>query len=103
MNEEVAFQLIAKSGTAFSLLVTALKLARTGHFDECEDKIKEAKMLMDEAHNHQTSLITKEANGELEPVSVLLVHAQDHLMNTILLFTIVEEFLYLYKEKEGQV
>lgn len=35
------------------------------------------------AHNSQTAMLTKEASGEHIPVTLLLVHSQDHLMTAI--------------------
>lgn len=99
MNE-ISFELISKAGTAFSLLVEALREARRHHFEIATQKRAEAEQLMNEAHNLQTQLIVKEMNGEENQVNVLLVHAQGTLMNTILMSTIVEEFILLYKEGE---
>ena len=40
----------------------------------------------------------KEANGEHTPVDVMLVHAQDHLMTSMLAQELIEEIVYLYKQ-----
>ena len=98
--ESISFELISKSGSAFSLLVEALMNVRNGNY-EVEDIISQAKALMDEAHNMQTRLVTQEAQGNALKMGVLLVHAQDHLMNCVLMFTIVEEFIQMYKEMRG--
>ncbi|WP_262368799.1 PTS lactose/cellobiose transporter subunit IIA [Enterococcus faecium] len=55
---------------------------------------------MNEAHNLQTNLIVNEVNGDDNQINALLIHAQDTLMNTILMSTIVDEFLNLYKAGE---
>ena len=41
----------------------------------------------------------KEANGDHTPVDVMLVHAQDHLMTAMLAQELIEELVYLHKEK----
>ncbi|MBF0787404.1 MULTISPECIES: PTS lactose/cellobiose transporter subunit IIA [unclassified Streptococcus] len=99
MNE-ISFELISKAGTAFSLLIEALREARQHHFESAEQKRQEAEQLMNEAHNLQTQLIVKEMNGEENQVNVLLIHAQGTLMNTILMSTVVEEFILFYKKGE---
>ena len=38
---------------------------------------------MHKAHAFQTKLITEEASGNSVEVNVLLIHAQDHLMNAM--------------------
>ncbi|EAG9877164.1 PTS lactose/cellobiose transporter subunit IIA, partial [Listeria monocytogenes] len=52
-----------------------------------------------EAHHSQTSLIQGEARGEKAEVSLLLVHAQDHLMNAITFKDLAKEIVDLYRSK----
>ena len=47
---------------------------------ECSCPVKEE---MHKAHAFQTKLITEEASGNSVEVNVLLIHAQDHLMNAM--------------------
>ena len=51
-----------------------------------------------EAHRVQTDLIQKEAGGEKTEVTLLMVHAQDHLMNAITVKELASEFVELYKK-----
>ncbi len=46
----------------------------------------------------QTSLIHKEARGEKIEINLLLVHAQDHLMNTLLAKDLVKSMIKMQKE-----
>jgi len=46
----------------------------------------------------QTNLIHNEANGNKAEVSLLLVHAQDHLMNAITIKDMAKEFVDLYEK-----
>lgn len=55
-----------------------------------------------EAHNIQTALLTKEAQGDHTPVDVLLVHAQDHLMTSILAKELIEQMIELYKRLDAR-
>ena len=52
---------------------------------------------MTKAHRFQTELIQNEANGNKTEMSVILVHAQDHLMNAMNFQQIAEEFIDLYE------
>ena len=53
------------------------------------------------AHLKQTELIKKEANGEKVESSLMLTHAQDHLMTAILLRDMAKEFMDLYARLEN--
>lgn len=102
--EQVSFELISKAGDAFGFLVQAIGDARAGDFDEANRKVSKSEKVMNEAHRVQTSMIVNEAQGQENELSVLLIHAQDTLMNTILMSTITKEFIKLYQfvEKEGK-
>ena len=99
-TDEISFALISKAGTAFSMMIEALGDAREKDFEKAEEKKQEAEALMNEAHNLQTNLIVNEVNGDDNQINALLIHAQDTIMNTILMSTIVDEFLNLYKAGE---
>ena len=55
------------------------------------------------AHRIQTDLIQEEARGNHAEISLLLVHAQDHLMNAITVKELAEEFITLHKRVEEKV
>ena len=61
--------------------------------------MKEGEQFLHKAHNAKRDLLSAEANNEEIAISVILIHAQDHLMNTILFERIAKEFIYLYKER----
>ena len=52
-----------------------------------------------EAHHIQTGLLTDEGNGEGPQVNLLLVHAQDHLMTSMLAQELIEELIELHEKK----
>lgn len=103
MNREeaqmVAFQLISYVGDAFSSFFKAVEKARNGEFDEADELIKKGESELTNAHNAQTELLAKEAQGKDIEYSIMLVHAQDHLMTTIMYERVAKEFITLYKEK----
>ena len=97
--EQIAFQIISNSGDAFGLLVEGLSYAKEKNFEETDRCIKEAKQALKVAHNVQTELLCSEANGKNIELSLLFIHAQDHLMNTILAETLITEIIDMYREK----
>lgn len=58
--------------------------------------MKEAKESLAEAHNSQTQILATEAGGESVELGFIMVHAQDHLMTTLLLSDIVEHLIEIY-------
>ena len=52
-------------------------------------------------HEAQTELLAEEAQGKDMEYSILLVHAQDHLMTTIMYERVAKEFISLYKERNS--
>lgn len=95
--EQIAFQIISSSGDALSTMMSALKYAREGDFSEADKLMKEANTLLSKAHKAQTDLIVEEARGNKSEYSIIMVHAQDHMMNAILAQTLISEMLNLYK------
>lgn len=95
---ESGMGLILHSGNAKNSAMKALRFARKHEFDEAEKHLKEAREHIGEAHQSQTNLLHKEANGDTTTVSLLMVHAQDHMMNTLSFIDSTDEMIYLYKE-----
>ncbi|WP_020961598.1 PTS lactose/cellobiose transporter subunit IIA [Geobacillus genomosp. 3] len=96
--EEISFQLILHGGNARSLAMEAINNAKTGKFDLAEKKIEEANEAMRTAHRFQTDLIQGEARGEEVEIRILLIHAQDHLMNAMTVIDLAQEIIELYKK-----
>ena len=95
--EGIIFNIIACSGTAKSMCFEALQLAKAGNFQEADDLIVDANKELSKTHGMQTSLIQGEAAGEKTEVSLLLVHAQDHLMNAMLAKELICELIEMHK------
>jgi len=95
----ISFQLIGYAGDAFSYFFQAVEKAREGKFEEADQMIAEGDKQMIEAHRAQTDLLTAEASGKDMEFSVILVHAQDHLMTTMMYERVAKEFINLYKER----
>ena len=97
--EMVSFGIIAHAGDARSYAFGALEAAKAGNFEEAEALLKQSNDAAVEAHHMQTELLVNEANGNKTPVDVLLGHAQDHLMTSMLAVELIKELITIYKNK----
>ena len=95
--ELIIFEIISTGGTAKGLAYEALKAAENGDFEEADRLLKEADECLNQAHKVQTDIIQAEARGEHTKVSVLFVHAQDHLMTAIEARNLIEQMIRMYK------
>ncbi len=93
----IGFEIVAYSGDARSKLLVAVEKAKQNNFDECQKLIDEANECLNDAHRAQTELLQMEARGENIEISFITVHAQDHLMTTILLKDIINNLLDIYR------
>ena len=97
-NEQNLLEIIVNSGEAKSLSFEAIRAAKEGRFEDADLKMKEAKAVQLKAHHAQTQLLVQEANGEKAEFSILLVHAQDHLMTSLLLKDIIGTLIDVYRK-----
>lgn len=95
--EEISFQIISFSGDGQSKMLEALKVARQGDYQQARALLEEGKELLHQAHRVQTELIVAEAQGRPAPYSILMVHAQDHLMNAMLAQNLIAEMIGMYE------
>lgn len=101
--ETGVMELLVHAGSARSSLLSALQLARRGEFVAAEDKLEEAKAGIGRAHGMQTELIGMDEGVGKIPVSLILVHAQDHLMNAMLIQDLATDMIELYRRlPQGQ-
>ena len=98
--EMIAMTLIGHAGETKSLAFQAIDEAKKGNFVEAEIFLKKSTEEMLKAHELQTNLIVKEADGEKMEVGLIMVHAQDHLMTAILFKELAKEFIEVYKRLE---
>ena len=96
-NMEVAMGLIAGAGDARSSCMEAIQLAKEGNFQEAKEALHRADDSMVAAHETQTQLIREEMRGESEGVSLLMVHAQDHLNLALVMRDVAEEFIQIHQ------
>ncbi|NIY47040.1 PTS N,N'-diacetylchitobiose transporter subunit IIA [Cedecea colo] len=96
--EEVVMGLIINSGQARSLAYAALKKAKEGDFEQARDLMANSRRSLNEAHLVQTKLIEDDQGEGKTKVSLVLVHAQDHLMTSMLARELVTELIELHEK-----
>ncbi|WP_413507538.1 PTS lactose/cellobiose transporter subunit IIA [Serratia proteamaculans] len=95
--ETSVMELLVHAGSARSSLLSALQLARRGEFEAASVRLEEAKAGIGRAHSLQTELIGMDEGCGKVPVSLILVHAQDHLMNAMLIQDLATDMIELYR------
>ena len=100
--ETTAMELISYSGNARSMAFQALEKAKEGDFAEADRLLAESKKENTTAHNAQTDLLAAEASGQKIEMGILLVHAQDHLMTSMLAIELIQELIVLHRDKAGR-
>lgn len=96
--ELIIFEIINHGGTAKGLAYEALEAAEKGDYETAEKLLKEADESLVAAHKIQTEMIQAEAAGQKHEVSVLFVHAQDHLMTAIEAKSLIEYLIKMHKK-----
>lgn len=93
-NELRIMKLIAGAGESKALAFEALKCLKTKDTDRARELLTESHKADVEAHNIQTEIITQELNGEAsDTMSLLMVHAQDHYMTSLLARDLIEALI----------
>lgn len=102
MNKEeltmISFEIVSYSGEARSKLLLALEKAKQQRFDECEKLVQEAETALVDAHNVQMDVMQQEALGNAVEMGFIMVHAQDHLMTTLLFKDIIGTLIDVYRK-----
>lgn len=97
--EMVVMNLVVNSGNARSTAIEALRAAKDGDFDEAQRLMDEADQIILASHESQTEMIQAELNGQKVEVGLLMVHAQDHLMNAMTVMDLCKEMIEILKTK----
>ena len=100
--EEVVMGLIINSGQARSLAYTALKKAKEGDLAAAHQLMAQSREALNAAHLVQTQLIEDDQGEGKIPVTLVLVHAQDHLMTSMLARELISELIELHEKLQNQ-
>lgn len=96
--EQAIMNIIVNAGAAKSYAYEALAKVREEDYAGAEEEMKKSDEALELAHSFQTDFIQREAAGEKVEISVLFVHAQDHLMTAISEKNLIEHIMELTKE-----
>jgi len=98
-NLEGIMKLVMNGGEAKTQAMAAVNEAKKNNFDKAHEHIKLAEKALIEAHHSQTDMLTKEAqNSSPTETTLLMVHAQDHLMTAIIFIDLIKEIVALYQK-----
>lgn len=101
-NMQVVMGIIMQAGNAKAAAMQAITAAKDGDFDKADEFIKQANKDLVSAHNVQTDMLTKEAQGDHVKIDLYMVHAQDHLMTAITFIDLAKEIVALYKKIDNK-
>lgn len=97
-QENLAMMLIVHAGNAKSLAMQAIACAKKGDLEQAKENLKSSDEAMTNAHKEQTTVLQSSFESE-EPTytSLIMTHAQDHVMNAITIMDMAKEFVELYE------
>ncbi|GEA29641.1 PTS lactose/cellobiose transporter subunit IIA [Clostridium diolis] len=95
--EMAIMNIIINAGDCKNHAYMALSFVNEGKYEEAENEMQLANDALGKAHDAQTEMLQKEASGEKVELSVLFVHAQDHLMTSISEKNLIEQIIELRK------
>lgn len=98
--EEQVMGIIINAGQSRSLCYEALRSAKQNNFADADEKMKEAEYYAKQAHLVQTKLIEADEGEGKTKMTLVMVHAQDHLMTSILAKELVTELIDLYRTRQ---
>ncbi|MEK4653982.1 MULTISPECIES: PTS lactose/cellobiose transporter subunit IIA [Niallia] len=89
--EQLCMEIILYSGNARAYILESMDYIKPKKKDKINELMLLAKEELNQAHKKQTTLLAAEAGGDGVQISVLLIHAQDHLMTTITMRDLIEK------------
>ncbi|MFT8351947.1 PTS lactose/cellobiose transporter subunit IIA [Clostridium saccharoperbutylacetonicum] len=95
--EMAIMNIIINAGDCKNHAYMALNFVNEGKYEEADKEIVLANDALSKAHDSQTEMLQKEAAGEKIELSVLFVHAQDHLMTAITEKNLIQQIMELRK------
>lgn len=95
--ESTVMELIINAGEARSCAMQALYAAKADKWQEVDQLLKQSTEASKRAHAVQTELIGLDEGCGKVPVNLIMVHAQDHIMTSMLARELIEEMIELHK------
>lgn len=97
-DEEMVMALLINAGQARSDAMEAIHCSKDKQWEVADKLMQSAENACREAHKIQTALISQDEGCGKVHVNLILVHAQDHLMNAMLCLDFSKEIISLRKE-----
>ena len=98
--ESTVMELIINAGEARSYAMQALRAAKQGDWDLVDEQLTEASAASKRAHDVQTMLIGMDEGCGKIPVNLVMVHAQDHIMTSMLAREKIEELIEIHRQRQ---
>lgn len=100
--EDISLKMISFAGEASRFAYEALDLIKTNQYQAAKAILSEGRGLIKQANESQRSLILMHCeHQEQQLVSLMMIHAQDHLMNAMLLLDLTEKMIEIFETKLG--
>src|SRR5699024_7886158 len=96
--QQLSFMIILYEGNERSASMEASSIAKNYENQDEREKIEEEEKEFALENKEQTNLLQKEASGEKNEISVILIHAQDHLMNSMTVKDLAKEMIDMYEK-----
>ena len=100
--EETVMELIINAGESRSCAMQALYAAKAGKWDEVDGLLEESTAASKRAHAVQTQLIGMDEGAGKVPVNLVMVHAQDHIMTSMLARELIEELIEVHRKLQAE-
>ena len=99
----VAMQIVIHAGDGRNLIMEALDCTAEGKYDQAEDKLKDAKEELRQAHIFQTEIVQSEAAGQKYEYSLLFTHAHDTVMTVCMEMNLARKMITMYRELDRRL
>ena len=97
-DEELVMELLVNAGQARSDAMEAIRCAGQKDWQGATQLMASSESACLQAHKIQTALISQDEGCGKIKVNLILIHAQDHLMNAMTLKDMAAEMVELYKK-----
>ena len=97
-QEQVVMDIIVNAGEARSLCFEALRLSRSNKIEVAKEKLMNARECINKAHLTQTQLIELDQGEGKVPMTLVMIHALDLLMTTILAHELATEMVEMHQQ-----
>ncbi len=96
--EATVMELIINAGESKSYAMEALSSAKKSDWQQVDICLKHSAEASKRAHDVQTQLIGLDEGEGKVPVNLIMVHAQDHIMTSMLARELIQEMIELRRE-----